>query len=107
MDSNSYFKYINFQFIIDDPWEIGQETILPLHFRPPFTTVAKIQTALTRKFIQVSFQSNCEEAIFALKNPTIQCDTKELLFKSINPSHEVLVSCDYITLHNTLEQPLI
>ena len=86
--------FLFFQFIIEDPWEIGQETVLPLHFRPPFTTAAKIQTALTRKFIQLAFQSNCEddEAIFALKNPSIECETsKEISFKPINPSYEVLV----------------
>jgi len=86
--------FIEHRFIIEDPWEIGQETVLQLHFRPPFTTTSKIQTALTRKFIQLAFQSNCEddEAIFALKNPSIECETsKEISFKPINPAYEVLV----------------
>ena len=92
------FAIFFFQFIIEDPWEIGQETVLQLHFRPPFTTTSKIQTALTRKFIQLAFQSNCEddEAIFALKNPSIECETsKEISFKPINPAYEVLVHIQF------------
>ena len=84
--------FIEHRFMIEDPWEKGQETVLPLLFRPPFTTVAKIQTASTRKFVQVSFQANCEdEAVFALKNATIEGVDKDLEFKAINPAHEVLV----------------
>jgi hypothetical protein len=86
--------------MIEDPWLVGQETTLLLHLRPPFTTFARLQTALTRKFVHVSFQANCnvEECGFALRNHQIKLQNdvaasgKAIAFKSINPPSEVMVN---------------
>ena len=51
-------QYFFFQLIIEDPWQGGAESILSLFFRPPFTASAKMQTALTKKFLQVSLQAS-------------------------------------------------
>ena len=78
-----------FQLMIEDPWQEGKETLLPLYFRPPFTTTAKMQTALTKKFLQFSLQANYDEPTFQAGNPTVQSQTN---FRLINPKDEVLVS---------------
>jgi hypothetical protein len=42
----------------------GTEKILHLHFVPPFSVQARIQTALTRKFLQVRDHPKIKKSYF-------------------------------------------
>lgn len=78
--------------MIEDPWQSGKESLVPLYFRPPFLTVSKMQTALTKKFLQVCLQANYENMpVFQVKNPSVRCDQTSVNFRLINPPNEVLV----------------
>jgi len=81
------------RLIIEDPWQGGAESILSLFFRPPFTASAKMQTALTKKFLQVSLQANYDEPAFHVKNPSVTatCDQNQnISFRLINQANEIL-----------------
>ena len=79
--------------IIEDPWEAGKESMLSLNFRPPFTTVPKMQTALTKKFLQLSFQANSEDTCFSVKNPQVSCEnSSQTTLRLVNSPNEILVS---------------
>ncbi len=81
-----------------------------MHFAPPFTTSARLQTVLTRKFVQISFQSttsNSEAADgngdtskpFGLAHAAISFDEAKLpeavrnafSFRPINHPDEIMV----------------
>ena len=83
--------------MIEDLWQSGAETVLPVYFRPPFSVSAKIQTALTKKFIQVYLQANYDEQSFFVANPRAICDSNnDVKFRLINPSNEEMVSFYFI-----------
>ena len=92
-----------------------------MHFTPPFSTSARLQTALTRKFVQVSFQATTElrpphrpqsnneaagsdlgqdeDKPFGLAHQAIEFDQdktteavrKAFTFKSVNHPSEIMV----------------
>ena len=67
--------------------------MLSLNFRPPFTTVPKMQTALTKKFLQLSFQANSEDTCFSVKNPQVSCEnSSQTTLRLVNSPNEILVS---------------
>ena len=91
--SFALLKIFFFQLIIEDPWEAGKESMLSLNFRPPFTTVPKMQTALTKKFLQLSFQANSEDTCFSVKNPQVSCEnSSQTTLRLVNSPNEILVS---------------
>ena len=84
----------NFQLIIEDPWEKGKDSLLSIHFRPPFSVVPKMQTALTKKFLQLAFQANTEEtSTFSVKNPQVSCENSlHTTLRLVNSPNEILVN---------------
>ena len=84
----------NFQLIIEDPWEKGKDSLLSIHFRPPFSVVPKMQTALTKKFLQLAFQANTEEtSTFSVKNPQVSCEnSSHTTLRLVNSPNEILVN---------------
>ncbi len=81
--------------MVEDIWQPGKESALALYFRPPFLTSAKMQTALTKKFLQVSLQANYQNPTFQVRNPRVVdslANNGNVTFRSINPSNQVMVS---------------
>ena len=84
------WKQFYFQLMLVDPWQASEaETRLPVYFRPPFTASAKLQTALTKKFLQVYLQSNYDEPIFNVKKPDVEADGVN--FRLINDQTMVIL----------------
>jgi len=66
---------------------------LTLSFGIPFSMIPKMQTALTKKFLQLSFQAHTEETRFVVKNPQVSCENSEnTTLRLVNPPNERLVS---------------